>query len=62
MNQVAPKCVKPAGKTADELEKQVSQALFDLESSSDIKQQLRELYFVQAKVIHFVILKMQDHN
>lgn len=55
MNAAAPKCVKPEGKTADELEKTVSQALLDLENSSDIKQQLRELYFVKAKVCSFKI-------
>jgi small subunit ribosomal protein S7e len=47
----APKCVKPEGRKVDELEKQVSQAMTDLESSSEIKQQLRELYFVKAKEV-----------
>ncbi|KAK6028216.1 hypothetical protein OSTOST_05742 [Ostertagia ostertagi] len=38
--------MKPDGSVTTELEKQVSQALVDLESSQDIKSQLRELYIV----------------
>ena len=44
------KIIKPGGKAPDDLEKQVSSALADLEATSDIKAQLRELFFVGAKV------------
>ncbi|MFH4982837.1 hypothetical protein AB6A40_009546 [Gnathostoma spinigerum] len=45
------KIVKPGGKLPDELEKQVSNAIADLESNSDIKNQLKELYIVGAKEV-----------
>lgn len=47
---VVEKLIKPAGQEPDKLEKEVSQALADLETNSEIKAQLRELYFVGAKV------------
>uniref|UniRef100_A0A914XS77 40S ribosomal protein S7 n=2 Tax=Plectus sambesii TaxID=2011161 RepID=A0A914XS77_9BILA len=45
------KIIKPGGKAPDDLEKQVSSALADLEATSDIKAQLRELFFVGAKEV-----------
>jgi len=41
--------VKGDGKPADDLEKQVSQAINELSSNSEIKAQLTELYFVGAQ-------------
>jgi hypothetical protein len=48
------KLVKADGKPADELEKQVSNALTELMSTSEIKAQLSELYFVGAQVNVFI--------
>ncbi|VDM76392.1 unnamed protein product [Strongylus vulgaris] len=50
MPEIIGKLMKPDGTVATELEKQVSQALVDLESSTDIKAQLRELYIVGVRV------------
>ncbi len=50
MPEATSKIVKPGGKQPDELEKQISSALVDLESTSEIKAQLRELFIVGAKV------------
>lgn len=50
MPETASKIVKPGGKMPNEFEKQVSNAIADLETSPDIKAQLRELYIVGAKV------------
>ncbi|KHN81273.1 40S ribosomal protein S7 [Toxocara canis] len=51
MPEATSKIVKPGGKTPDEFEKQVSNAIADLEASPDIKAQLRELYIVGAKEV-----------
>ncbi|CAJ0596062.1 unnamed protein product [Cylicocyclus nassatus] len=51
MPEIIGKLMKPDGSVATELEKQVSQALVDLESSTDIKAQLRELYIVGVREI-----------
>ena len=51
------KIVKPGGKLPDELEKQVSNALADLEATSDIKAALRELYIVGAKVSCLTVIR-----
>lgn len=59
MPEVTLKIVKPEGKVPDELEKQVSNAIADLESNSDIRAQLRELYIVGAKVIFFITYQVQ---
>jgi len=45
------KIVKEKGATPTELEDQVAQALFDLEQSSDLKADLRDLTFLSAKEI-----------
>lgn len=44
------KIVKPGGAPVTDIEKLVSTALADLESASEIKAQLKELYIVGAKV------------
>lgn len=44
------KLIKADGKVADELEKQIANALSELSSSAEIKGQLNELYFVGAQV------------
>ncbi|KAK6052526.1 putative ribosomal protein S7e [Cooperia oncophora] len=51
MPEIIGKLMKPDGSVTTELEKQVSQALVDLESSQDIKSQLRELYIVGVREI-----------
>lgn len=50
MPEIIGKLMKPDGAVTTELEKQVSQALVDLESNADIKAQLRELYIVGVRV------------
>lgn len=44
------KLVKGPGKIPSELEKQIAQAMSDLSSSTEIKGQMNELYFVGAQV------------
>lgn len=44
------KLMKPEGAPATDLEKQVSQALVDLQANSEIQAQLRELYITGVKV------------
>ena len=48
---VASKLFKQGGVRGDEMEVRVDHALQDLEANSDIKAQLREIYFVGAKEI-----------
>ncbi|CAG0880432.1 unnamed protein product [Darwinula stevensoni] len=45
------KVSKPAGEQPDEFELSIGQALVDLETNSDLKAQLRELYVTAAKEI-----------
>ncbi|WKX88022.1 hypothetical protein Q1695_007994 [Nippostrongylus brasiliensis] len=51
MPEIIGKLMKPDGSVTTQLEKDVSQALVDLESSADIKAQLRELYIVGVREI-----------
>ncbi|VDN27547.1 unnamed protein product [Gongylonema pulchrum] len=51
MVEASLKIVKPEGMKPDELEKQVSNAIADLENNPDIKAQLRELHIVGAKEV-----------
>nr|ACV20980.1 small subunit ribosomal protein 7 [Tylopharynx sp. WEM-2009] len=51
MVETTTKIVKPDGKPVTDLEKQISNALADLEATSDIKNQLRELYIVGVKEV-----------
>ena len=45
------KLVKPADQKPTELESQIAQTLLDLEASSDIKAQLKELYLTGAREV-----------
>jgi len=56
---MATKIVKSGGQTPNELEVEISQALLDLESNSDIKAQLKELFFVGAKEIEALSRKVR---
>lgn len=51
MPEAASKIIKPDGKPVTDLERQISGALADLDSSSEIKNQLRELFIVGVKVL-----------
>ncbi|GMT27654.1 hypothetical protein PFISCL1PPCAC_18951, partial [Pristionchus fissidentatus] len=51
MPEAASKIVKPDGKPVTDLERQISNALADLDSSSEIKNQLRELFIVGVKEV-----------
>uniref|UniRef100_A0A0N5ANZ0 40S ribosomal protein S7 n=1 Tax=Syphacia muris TaxID=451379 RepID=A0A0N5ANZ0_9BILA len=51
MTEELTKIVKSGGKAPTELEKQVSNALADLEATSELKSYLRELYIVGAREI-----------
>ena len=45
------KIIKAGNKEPDEVEKQISQALLDLEVNSDLKASLRELHITAAKEV-----------
>ncbi|KAK7231419.1 ribosomal protein S7 [Aureococcus anophagefferens] len=46
------KCVKPEGQEPDEIESQVAAELYNLEqSSTELKAELKELYFLSAKEV-----------
>lgn len=47
------KIIKSGGAEPDDFEKQIGQALLELEMNSDLKQQLRELYITRAREIEF---------
>ncbi len=47
------KIIKSGGAEPDDFEKQIGQALLELEMNSDLKQQLRELYITRAREVEF---------
>ena len=50
MPEIIGKLLKSDGKVVSDIEKQVSQALIDLETNDDVQSQLKELYIVGVKV------------
>ncbi|TMS38617.1 hypothetical protein L596_005303 [Steinernema carpocapsae] len=48
-----PKLVKPKGKSAEEIEKNVATVLAELGNNDELKKQLRDLYIVGAKEFEF---------
>nr|ACV20967.1 small subunit ribosomal protein 7 [Micoletzkya sp. WEM-2009] len=51
MPEAASKIIKPDGKPVTDLERLIASALADLEATSDIKTQLRELFIVGVKEV-----------
>lgn len=49
--QMSTKIIKAGAVEADSFETSISQALVELETNSDLKAQLRELYITKAKEI-----------
>lgn len=47
------KILKSTGAEPDEFEKQIAQAILELEMNSDLRQQLRELFITRAREIEF---------
>lgn len=50
---IGAKVIKSNGSEPDEFEKQIGQALLELEINSDLKQQLRELYITRAREVEY---------
>lgn len=49
MSTAGSKCVKPNGEKPDEFEELVAKTFMDIEASSDLRANLKELHFVGAK-------------
>lgn len=50
---IGAKIIKSGGAEPSDFEKQIGQALLELEMNSDLKQQLRELYITRAREVEF---------
>lgn len=50
---IGAKIIKSGGGEPDEFEKQIGQALLELELNSDLKPTLRELYITRAREVEF---------
>jgi len=56
-----PKIVKKGNASPDQFELSIAQALLELENSSDLKAQLRELYITKAKEIELLGKKVSRY-
>lgn len=54
--------MKSGGGEPDDFEKQIGQALLELEMNSDLKQQLRELYITRAREVEFGTKKVRSNK
>lgn len=54
MSTAGSKCIKPGGEKPDDFEEQVAKTLLELEVHSELRGNLKELYFVSAKEMELV--------
>lgn len=59
---VGAKIVKTNGADPDDFEKQIAQALLELDLNSDLKQQLRELHITRAREVEFGTKKVSPSS
>lgn len=59
---IGAKIIKSGGAEASDFEKQIGQALLELEMNSDLKQQLRELHITRAREVEFSNKKVSSRS